>query len=105
MTVPAGNREQLLFLVKEVDMRQAVGREPLRQAGIRADELALPESGEDRLSRDLGDDGYPERVSARLDTALVALGIAACWRTSAPAIEERQRGFRSGITLSSPGAG
>ncbi len=38
-------------------------------------------------SRDRGLGGYPERLSARLDGDLVALAVAACWWTSAPAIE------------------
>lgn len=38
-------------------------------------------------SRDRGLAGYPDRLSARLDGDLVALAVAACWWTSAPAIE------------------
>jgi len=51
-------------------------------------------------SRDRGIDGYPERVSARLDAELVAQAVAACWWTSAPAID-RLRAWRDcypGIT-------
>ncbi|MFI8932362.1 hypothetical protein ACIG3E_32445 [Streptomyces sp. NPDC053474] len=38
-------------------------------------------------SRDRGLGGYPERVSARLEAALVAQTVAACWWTSWPAIQ------------------
>ncbi|MEV7887522.1 hypothetical protein ACWD3I_26065 [Streptomyces sp. NPDC002817] len=38
-------------------------------------------------SRDRGLAGYPDRLSARLDGDLVELAVAACWWTSAPAIE------------------
>jgi hypothetical protein len=41
-------------------------------------------------SRDCGISGYPERLSARLDDALVRRTVAACWWTSAPAIEQLQ---------------
>ncbi|MFH0246436.1 hypothetical protein ACGRHY_29355 [Streptomyces sp. HK10] len=38
-------------------------------------------------SRDSGPGGYPERISARLDAALAARAVAACWWTSWPAIQ------------------
>ncbi|MFF4205750.1 hypothetical protein ACFYZ8_34440 [Streptomyces sp. NPDC001668] len=41
-------------------------------------------------SRDRGLDGYPERLSVRLDADLVTRTVAACWWTSAPAIRELQ---------------
>ncbi|MEU9413291.1 hypothetical protein AB0E08_47435 [Streptomyces sp. NPDC048281] len=41
-------------------------------------------------SRDCGTSGYPGRLSARLDDALVRRTVAACWHTSAPAIEQIQ---------------
>ncbi|MFB6881435.1 hypothetical protein ACFCY8_11445 [Streptomyces noursei] len=51
-------------------------------------------------SRDRGPSGYPERVSARLDAGLVAQTVAACWHTSAPAIEQLRtwRDLNPGLT-------
>ncbi|MFF6829271.1 hypothetical protein [Streptomyces longwoodensis] len=51
-------------------------------------------------SRDRGLDGFPERLSVRLDAALATRAVAACWWTSAPAIRELQawRDRHPGIT-------
>ncbi|MEU5425969.1 hypothetical protein AB0H73_10225 [Streptomyces olivoreticuli] len=66
-------------------------REELRVRGWDREWDPAPEEAWDQGrwigSRDSGPHGYPERLSARLDAALVAQAVAACWWTSWPAIE------------------
>ncbi|WP_372412820.1 hypothetical protein [Streptomyces luteireticuli] len=76
-------------------------REELRARGWDHPWPAAPEEAWDQ-GRWPGsrDGGFPEQISARLDTALVERVVAACWATSCEAIEalRRWRDEHPGIT-------
>ncbi|MFD3422606.1 hypothetical protein [Streptomyces decoyicus] len=92
-----------LLDTKDVIVEYGV-REELTARGWDHDWDPAPEEAWDQGrwpgSRDRGPGGYPDRVSARLDADLVAQAMAACWWSSAPAIEQLRawRDLHPGLT-------